>query len=129
MVYFAARTPNAHVSDVTSPFPISNSDPCLRGIKLEKNETAATDVRTLPQEILPDTDNFRLATVRPDSRRDDPLLRLLDLSEIAFDTRHEYAILNYNFHCGPLCGEGSVVVFKKQQGKWKYIRSCGGWIS
>ncbi|MGC2467415.1 MAG: hypothetical protein WA517_19640 [Candidatus Acidiferrum sp.] len=129
MVYFAARTPNAQVSDVTAMLSVPLADHCLHGIKLEKTDAAAKDIHTLPQEIISATDRFKLVTIRPGSRHSEGLVGLLQLSEIGFDARHQYAVLNYDFHCGALCGEGATVVFKKLGGSWKHIRSCGNWMS
>jgi len=129
MVYFAARTPNAQVADVTVPSLLANGNHCLHGIKLEKSDAASKDVHTLPQEIISATDRFELVTIRPGSRYSESLVGLLQLSEIGFDARHQYAVLNYDFHCGALCGEGATVVFKKLGGSWKHIRSCVNWMS
>ena len=55
---------------------------------------------------------------------------MLEISEIAFDKRHWYAVLNYSFPCGRLCGHGGTVVFERVNGVWKRTeRSCGGWVS
>jgi len=129
MVYFAARTRNAQVADVTVPSLLANGDHCLHGIKLEKTDAAAKDIHTLPQEIISATGRFKLVTIRPGSRHSEGLVGLLQLSEFGFDARHQYAVLNYDFHCGALCGESATVVFKKLGGSWKHVRSCGNWIS
>jgi hypothetical protein len=129
MAYFAGRTPNADVANVTFPLDLPSSDQCLRGIKLEKRDRASTDVHRLPQEIIPASGRFTLVTIRPGSWDPKGPLGLLQVSEIAFDARHQYAFLVYNFHCGALCGEGARVVFKNLGGKWKHLRSCGNWVS
>lgn len=55
---------------------------------------------------------------------------LLTLSEVAFDKTHRYAVMNFSFVCGGLCGHGGIVILQKVNGRWKRTdRQCGGWIS
>jgi hypothetical protein len=55
---------------------------------------------------------------------------LFTLSEIAFDTESNRALVSYSFICGSLCGSGNTWVFEKIGGEWKRVdRSCGGWVS
>jgi hypothetical protein len=55
---------------------------------------------------------------------------LFSMSETAFDVKHHYAIVRYDFWCGSLCGSGATLVFEKIGGEWKRTdRECGGWIS
>ena len=55
---------------------------------------------------------------------------ILTLSEVAFDKRHEYAVLSFSFYCGQLCAHGETIVFQKQNGQWKRTnRTCRSWIS
>ena len=132
MAYFAAGNGSAHVVDITYPLPVDNANRCLHGIKLEKSDAASLDAHTLPQEIIPDAHRFRLVTIGSASEHQERLFRLsglLRLSGIAFDTRHQYAVLNYDFHCGLLCGKGATVVFQKVGPTWKRLRSCVEWIS
>ena len=125
VAYFADRAPYADVADLT--YPMSRArEACLRGIDLEKSEAGASAVQTLPPQILPDTGKFRIVTIRSGSEQHERLLRL---SAIAFDPRHRYAVLNYSYHCGVLCGEGGTVVLKKIGPRWKHLRSCKEWIS
>lgn len=126
MTYFVDQAPFAQVSDVTYPMPVANAHRCLHGVQLEKSDAAAARAQTVPQDILSDTNQFRLVTIRSDSERHERLLRL---SDIAFDARHQYAVVNYSYHCGFLCGEGSTVVFKKVGNRWKHLRSCVEWMS
>lgn len=132
MAYFAAGNGSAHVVDITYPVPLDNADRCLHGIKVEKSDAARSDLHTLPQEIIPDAHRFWLVTIGSASDHQSQLFRLsglLRLSEIAFDTHHQYAALNYDFQCGLLCGRGATVVFRKVGPTWKRLRSCGEWIS
>jgi hypothetical protein len=55
---------------------------------------------------------------------------LLELSEIAFDKEHHYAVMSFRFVCGGLCGHGATLVLEKVEDKWKPTkRSCHEWIS
>lgn len=54
---------------------------------------------------------------------------LFTLSEIAFDKRHQYAVLAYSFDCGMLCGHGDTIILKKVGEKWKQVKTCRIWIS
>lgn len=40
------------------------------------------------------------------------------LSEIAFDTKHQFAVLKYLFVCGQRCVSGATLVMEKMDGKW-----------
>ena len=54
---------------------------------------------------------------------------LFTFSEIAFDKRHQHAVLAYSFVCGGLCGHGNTIVLRKVGGKWKPRKTCQSWIS
>jgi hypothetical protein len=54
---------------------------------------------------------------------------LFTFSEIAFDKKHSYALLQYSFWCGDLCGHGDLLVLNKSGGKWHIKKRCGGWVS
>jgi hypothetical protein len=55
---------------------------------------------------------------------------LFSVSEIAFDSEHQHALVSYRFWCGSLCGSGATLVFEKVGGEWKSTdRMCGGWVS
>ena len=54
---------------------------------------------------------------------------VLRLSEVAFDRAHRYAVLQYSFICGGLCGQGATYVFLKVDGRWGRARNCGMWIA
>jgi hypothetical protein len=49
---------------------------------------------------------------------------LFTFSEIAFDKRHQRAVLAYSFVCGGLCGHGNTIVLKKVGAKWKRVKTC-----
>lgn len=55
---------------------------------------------------------------------------LFSLSEIRFNRQHTRAAVTYSFVCGGLCGNGGTMVMARQaDGKWKRVKSCGGWVS
>lgn len=55
---------------------------------------------------------------------------LFSMSEIAFDPKHQHALVSYSFRCGLLCGNGATFIFEKLGGEWKRTdRMCGGWSS
>ena len=54
---------------------------------------------------------------------------LFTFSEIVFDKRHKYALVQYSFWCGSLCGSGELLVLKNRSGKWFVNKRCGGWVS
>jgi hypothetical protein len=55
---------------------------------------------------------------------------IFTFSEIVFDTSHTHAAFSYSFVCGSLCGNGGVVIYELQAGKWRPSKtSCGSWIS
>ena len=42
----------------------------------------------------------------------------------------QYAVIDCNFHCGRLCGEGTTYVFRLTvSGEWKLIGVCANWVS
>jgi len=54
---------------------------------------------------------------------------LLQLSEIAFDKSRRYAVLQFSFRCGGLCGHGGTLVFEKTNGRWQSKQTCSRWIA
>jgi hypothetical protein len=54
------------------------------------------------------------------------------VSAVGFNREKTAALVFMSYHCGPLCGEGELVAFRKTDGKWtKLPRSPAqcGWIS
>jgi len=56
---------------------------------------------------------------------------LLSVSEIAFSEDHHYAVFQFDFFCGRLCGHGGLVIYANENGKWRPVREtgCSRWIS
>ena len=46
-----------------------------------------------------------------------------------FSKDKNVAIISHNYNCGPLCGEGWTVIYKKQGSKWEEVKSIFRWIS
>jgi hypothetical protein len=47
-----------------------------------------------------------------------------------FTDNGEYAVIDCNFHCGSLCGQGTTYVFRlTTKGEWKLIGTCVNWVS
>ncbi len=123
---------------------------CLKGMQAEPLLSAFRSFHDLSPEILPN-DTFRLVDPKkqlkvvrdndPDRRmvtgksvndavRDAFANGLFELSEIAFDKDHHYALVSYSFSCGSLCGNGGTFFFEKVGETWKKTdRVCGGWVS
>ena len=145
-----SKSSHLNLANRTVMLDLSDTGNCLKGIKIESNDPAYSIVHEF------DTQSALLANVTlVDSKEqmakvkdNDPgrTMRqgqsvehavesafasgLLTLSEVAFDKTHQYAVMNFSFVCGSLCGHGEVVILQKVDGHWKQTnRLCGGWIS
>ena len=129
------------------PFELLKDD-CLKGIWFSNRVTWSTvhefNTRNLPSNIsLVDSEEqeriFRSVDDKQTWRDGKPVNESVEkaqaagflvLSEIAFDRKHEYAVLTYSFECWGLCGGGGTVVFRKRNGAWTPTnRSCAIWAS
>ena len=54
---------------------------------------------------------------------------MVRFSKVAFSHNKSKAAVYTSFICGRLCGTGQILFFEKVNGKWKYIRSWGMWVS
>jgi hypothetical protein len=112
--------------------------PCLRGIELENLSESLRTAHTLGPEITKGRD---LRLVDPleqrkllrqrdasssnqkeklsgEDQKTGSELNFLVLSEIAFDEKHQFAILKYLLVCGQHCVSGATLVMEKVDGKW-----------
>jgi hypothetical protein len=128
----------------------SNTNGCLNGITLDDLEQLKSTTHKFSSDVsLPSS--FRLVDPVKQLKiikKNDPSRTIsegkpvkdavesafstgiLTLSEVAFDRRHEYAVLSFTFYCGQLCAHGETIVFQKQNGQWKRTnRTCRSWIS
>lgn len=117
----------AQLSDRTFPLSPAEVTDCARGIDFQAPVGSHGHDRPLPQNILGESANFTL--VHSDSSVLWPHEHSLRLSEILFDAPHRHAVLMFNFHCGPMCGDNETVLFAKAGHKWKYQYSCVSAIS
>ena len=93
--------------------------------------TPAHDSRKLPAEVMALADEAavtaRIAAagrlveakqLNADQGPDGYVRTHLTLSEIAFDSKHETAVLVYAAHCNGKCGSRGTVVYKLEGGHW-----------
>jgi hypothetical protein len=138
-----------NLSDRTYPFKLSDfggPETCLKDIELNDLSEVGHTIHLLNGEIskgrpvtLIDRDKHKIDDPDKSIRRGDSVEHavtqgfksgVLSMSEIIFDTEHRFAVFKYGFYCGPLCGQGGMVVFEKEGEKWKRSkRSCSMWIS
>jgi len=127
-----------------------DADDCLSGTKLENLEETNSTVHAIAPEAI-DSKKYRLVDADQQTaqiRKNDPSRTmaegrpvkdavnaafasgLLEISEIAFDKEHHYAVMRFRFVCGGLCGHGATLVLEKIGDKWQPTkRSCHDWIS
>ena len=141
-----------NLSKQTAPLNLAEEkrEPCLTGIEFDAQSQVHSVVHEFDPQV-PVQGNFRLVDPeeqRKAIRRSDPgqamrqgkdvnsaveagfAAGLLTLSEVAFDKDHRYAVMNFSFVCGGLCGHGATIVFEKKDGKWaESKRQCSSWIS
>ena len=53
----------------------------------------------------------------------------IKLSVPIFFRNDNYCLFYSDYSCGSLCGQGSLTLYKREKGKWKYIKSYCGWVS
>jgi hypothetical protein len=135
-----------NLSTVSVPFDFTGfpeTRPCLNGIELENVSEAQRMVHTFGPEITkgrdlklvdrheqinllkqrdasPTVPKEKLTAV---SQQNGSELNFLALSEIAFDKKHQFAVVKYLLRCGEHCGSGATLVMEKVDGKW--IASSG----
>jgi hypothetical protein len=129
-----------NLANLTVPFGFKGfpeGRPCLRGIELENASESLRTAHTFGSEI---TKGMELRLIDPleqaklsqqqdasssnqkekltkDDQKTNPELNFLVLSEIVFDTRHQFAILKYVFVCGQHCVSGATLVMEKVDGR------------
>ena len=59
----------------------------------------------------------------------DPSQFYLRLSGVGFNRSRDQALVYGDYHCGNLCGEGSVFLLEKMDGYWVIRGEVGLWIS
>lgn len=147
------------VADKTETLDLSEDKDCLKGIEMDAGNTSTSVVHRLDGRVTKMKKDITLVDAELQQKKgeeNDPqklMKRAIDdgervtekqldrslrgafaaglftLSEIAFDRRHQHAVLAYSFVCGGLCGHGNTIVLKKIGGKWKQSKTCRSWIS
>jgi len=147
------------VADQTETLDLSEDKDCLKGIDLDPGNTSTSVVHRLDNRVTTMKKNIVLVNGELQQKKveeNDPqklMKRAIDggervtekqldgslreafatglftFSEIAFDNRHQHAVLAYSFVCGGLCGHGNTIVLRKVGGKWKQRKTCRSWIS
>jgi hypothetical protein len=148
-----------NVADQTETLDLSEDKDCLKGIDLDPGDTSISVVHRLDDRVTKMKKNIVLVngelqqkkveendpqklmkraidgSERVTEKQLDGFLReafatgLFTSSEIAFDKRHQHAVLAYSFVCGGLCGHGNTIVLRRVGGKWKQRKACRSWIS
>ncbi len=138
-----------NLSDKTFPLAIRSADergPCLGGVQRDESSGAGQTVHLLAEEIargrslkMVDENKIKLKDPEEGMKNGESVESavregfdsgVLSLSEIVFDKTHRYAIFQFRYVCGPLCGRGGTIVFEKVGEQWKDSkRRCSLWVS
>ena len=130
-----AVSPLKNLASTTVPFDFNGMPegrPCLRGIQLTNISVPLRTTHRFGQEItkgfnLKLVDSLEQAKLRqqrdaektPDAApKPGSGLNYLVLSEIAFDTKHRFAVVKYLLVCGQHCVSGATIVMEKAEGSW-----------
>ena len=129
------------VANVTAPFDFKGfpeGRPCLKGIELESPSEYLRTTHQFGAEIAKGRDlnlvdrheQLQLFRKRDEASGNRPKdaaqgdaeakngLNFFIFSEIAFDTRHQFAVLKYILVCGEHCDSGATLVMEKVGGRW-----------
>lgn len=110
--------------------------PCLKGIELEDTSEPLRVVHAFGPEMVQGRDLYlkdrhkqldalkaleagnqtRPQAHKPTNAKGE--LNFLIFSEIAFDTKHQFAVLKYILVCGSHCDSGGTLVMGKVDGRW-----------
>jgi hypothetical protein len=126
-----------NLSKITVPLDFKGfpeGRPCLTGIEFENPSNAPKTTHVFGPEI---TKGRELSLVDPleqtkllkphntasanqpkQAARSGNDLNFLIFSEIAFDTKHEFAVVKYLLICGEHCDSGATLVMEKVDGRW-----------
>jgi hypothetical protein len=108
--------------------------PCLTDIELEDSPDALKTVHTFGPEITKGRElnlvdalgQTKLLKQRNAASANQPNqaaqsgneLNFLVFSEVAFDTKHKFAVVKYLLVCGEHCDSGATLVMEKIDGRW-----------
>jgi hypothetical protein len=102
--------------------------PSYRGRKLPSEVMALTDEAVVTARIAAAGKLIDAKKLSADQGPDGYVRTHLTLSEIAFDSKHEIAVLVFAAHCGGKCGSRGTVVYKLEDGHWNRTRILNFWI-
>jgi hypothetical protein len=126
-----------NLSKITVPLDFKgfpDGHPCLTGIELENLSEALKTVHVFGPEITKGRDlslvdpleqtkvlkqhNTASGNQPAQAARSGNDLNFLIFSEIAFDTKREFAVVKYLLVCGEHCDSGATLVMEKVEGRW-----------
>jgi len=145
--------PTLHIRNLasaTTPFDFvgfPEGRPCLSGIELENLPEPPGAVHAFGPEIAKGRDlnlvetheQLKLFRKRDGASenqsgqgtQDKNALNFIIFSEIAFDRKHQFAVLKYILVCGEHCDSGATLVMEKVDGRWTVRRglTCAAFIN
>jgi hypothetical protein len=123
-----------NLSKITLPLDFKGfpeGRPCLTGIELENPSEALKTAHVFGPEItkgrelnlVDPLEQTKLLKQQDTSSANQAAqsgndLNFLIFSEIAFDTKHEFAVVKYLLVCGEHCDSGETLVMEKVDGRW-----------
>jgi hypothetical protein len=149
--YGAGGGGHLNVGNRTMPLEISEDDirGCLTGLgpepssdmsathRLSREVFRSEDIQLVDsaqqQTLISETDQSR--TIREGSSVDSAVesafsAGLLKLSEVVFAVGRGFAVMEFSFFCGSLCGHGGTLVFERSGQEWKRSdRSCHSYVN
>jgi hypothetical protein len=149
--YGTGSSGHLNVGNRTMPLDLPEGDirGCLAGLEPEPSSSISATHR-LSSEMFR-TENVRLVdaeqqrllvssadpgrTIREGESVDKAVesafsVGLLELSEVVFSLRREFAVMEFSFSCGALCGHGGTLVFERSGQEWKRSdRSCHSYMN
>lgn len=138
--YANDRTHPPSLADKTYPLKLTVASACTDGLLPESVDEAGSLLHPIPLSLaqaahlqLVDGAAQVHRALHPTSANEaiSPLaVRLLSLSEIAFNKNQDRAVMSFAYWCGTLCGNGAVLVFERNGEGWKRSsQECGVWVS
>jgi hypothetical protein len=139
-----------NLASLTVPFDFKGfpeGRPCLKGIELGNLPEALQSTHEFGPEILKgrelnlvdrhkqlrlfrnrDAGSAKQATQNATGAKDD--VNFVIFSEIAFDSKHQFAVLKYILVCGEHCDSGATLVMEIVGGRWAPRRGlvCAGFF-
>lgn len=132
----------ANQTSLFSPSRVPEGSVCLQGVELESGSQSSQTVHSFGAEIdegrslrlVDPTEQAKILQQKDspsqkrgeDSAKESSESGFLVVSEIVFDKKHHFAVLNYVFFCGPKCKYAVTLVLEKLGEQWtaKTRRTC-----